>query len=365
MSVAEMAQGAARPLRIVVVVPVCDDWQCARSLAEDLDRELSALPAVEARLLLVDDGSRERPEAWPDFAPRALSCVQVLALRRNLGHQRAIAVGLCHTEVEQECDAVLVMDADGEDRPVDVRRLIDEFRQTSNSVVFAERRKRLESRTFRLSYLLYRVAHRTLTGVSVRVGNFSIVPLAALGRLVVMAELWNHYAGAVFRSRVPYRAVPIDRGTRYFGKSKMGGFVPLVLHGIAGIATFYDIVATRLLLLSLLGLVACGTLLAVVVALRFGTDLAIPGWATYSAGLLLVLSAQAGSVAFSLVLSLVATRLGATFVPARDYRAFVNGVSVLSRAPALGAPAAEREPARASQHVPLSRDSTRSIRGVG
>ena len=46
----------------------------------------------------------------------------VLRLRRNVGHQRAIALGLTYLQVEAGCEAVIVMDADGEDRPADVPR---------------------------------------------------------------------------------------------------------------------------------------------------------------------------------------------------------------------------------------------------
>ena len=90
------------------------------------------------------------------------------------------------------------MDGDGEDRPRDVARLIEEFRhQGQRTIIFAERAKRLEKIAFRFSYWLYRTAHWVLTGVRVRVGNFSIVPWQAVERLVVVSEIWNHYAAAI------------------------------------------------------------------------------------------------------------------------------------------------------------------------
>jgi cellulose synthase/poly-beta-1,6-N-acetylglucosamine synthase-like glycosyltransferase len=58
-------------------------------------------------------------------------------------------MGLCMIKNEIQCDAVLVMDADGVDRPQDVIRLLNCFRENSESIVFAGRRKRFESITFR------------------------------------------------------------------------------------------------------------------------------------------------------------------------------------------------------------------------
>jgi hypothetical protein len=325
----------------VIVMPVYEDFAAARLVCEALDRALEPRPEVEARVLLLDDGSPTGIRDWSPFSPRALRRIDVVRLRRNLGHQRAIAVGLCHLDAGGRFDAVLVMDSDGEDRPDHVPLLLAELARTPQAMIFAERRKRMEGGVFRLGYLAYRVLHRVLTGIPVRVGNFSLLPAAAVTRLVSMAELWNHYAGAAARSRFPLQRLPLDRGSRVLGQSKMGGVVPLVTHGIAGIATFHDVVATRLLIASSGAAVALAAAMLTVLVIRFETSLAIPGWATYTTGLLLLLSIQVASIAFSLVLSLVSTRFGATFVPCRDYAVFVErveGLTAIEGPPTAAAP---------------------------
>ena len=314
--------------RLVIVMPVFRDWDVARLLCQQLDQEFAQLDDVEVGILLVDDGSPEPLHGWSSFAPQRISRIDVLLLQRNLGHQRAIAMGLCMIKNEIQCDAVLVMDADGEDRPQDVIRLLNCFRENSESIVFAGRQKRFESITFRTGYRGYRMLHRLLTGMSVREGNFSIMPPSALARLVTMSELWNHYAGAVFKSKLRHTRLSTDRGRRLGGKSHMD-IVSLVVHGLAGIATFYEVVATRILMAS----VSCVLLLLMVLGVVFGiklyTNLAIPGWATFTSGLLLVLLIQIASTSFSLVFLLINTRLNMTFVPARDYRIFAEGVETL------------------------------------
>lgn len=324
----EMASPRA-VLRLTVVMPVFDDFAAASAVCRALDDALSRDDHVEARVLLLDDGSPSGLDGWSSFTPRCLSRIAVLRLRRNLGHQRAIAVGLCQLSDESPGDAVLVMDADGEDRPADVPLLLDELRRTPNTMIFAERRKRLEGTVFQLGYLSYRLLHRVLTGIPVRVGNFSVLPASALPRLVCMSELWNHYAGTALRSRFPQRRLPLDRGSRVHGHSRMGGLISLVTHGIAGIATFHDVVATRILVASLgvIALITAG--IALVLGIRLGTNLAIPGWATYTLGTLLMLSIQVATFAFGLVLSLISTRSSATFIPCRDYRVFVDRIETL------------------------------------
>jgi polyisoprenyl-phosphate glycosyltransferase len=320
---------AEKALRLVILMPVFEDFEAACLVCKALDHELARTPHVTAQVLLVDDGSPSGVVGWSTFDLERLTRIDVLRLRRNVGHQRAIAIGLCHVADSVACDAVLVMDADGEDRPKDVPRLLEEYARHPQSMIFAERRKRLEGGVFRIGYFLYRGLHRVLTGIPVRVGNFSVLPASALPRLVCMSELWNHYAGAALRSQFPQLRLPLDRGSRVLGSSKMGGVIPLVMHGIAGIATFHDVVATRILVASVGLMLLLAAALGLVFLVRFGTTLAVPGWATYTAGLLLVLSIQISTLAFGLVLSLISARPGATFIPCRDYAVFTGSVEML------------------------------------
>jgi polyisoprenyl-phosphate glycosyltransferase len=314
--------------RLVIVMPVFRDWDVARILCQQIDQEIGELHDVDVGILLVDDGSPVPMHGWSPFEPEFINRVDVLLLQRNLGHQRAIAMGLCMVKNEIECDAVLVMDADGEDRPQDVVRLLNYFRENPECIVFAGRQRRFESIMFRTGYKSYRLLHRLLTGMSVREGNFSIMPHSALDRLITMSELWNHYAGAVFKSKLKHLRLSTDRGRRLGGKSHMD-IVSLVVHGLAGISTFYETVATRILMASVSCVLLLSLVLGVVFGIRMYTNLAIPGWATYTSGLLLVLLIQIASTSFSLVFLLINTRLNMTFVPARDYRIFAEGVETL------------------------------------
>jgi glycosyltransferase involved in cell wall biosynthesis len=311
------------PFSLVILMPVYRDWESASLLCRKLDEQFAQLGTVTAKVLLVDDGSPDGMAGWEPFAPRHLQSVEALQLRRNVGHQRAIAVGLCYLQDHFPCDSVVIMDADGEDRPEDVTRLVRQALERPGRILFAQRRRRMEGRVFRAGYSTYRLLHHVLTGVPVRVGNFSVLPYSALRRLTCMPELWNHYAGAVFTSRLGFDALPIDRGTRYRGQSHMN-MVALVSHGLSGIASFQEAVGTRVLLATAAGSALLIAALIAVVAVRFLTGLAVPGWATYTAGFLLILLLQLVGLSFSLVFMLVTNRVNSTFLPARDYPFFVD-----------------------------------------
>jgi glycosyltransferase involved in cell wall biosynthesis len=311
---------------LVVLIPVYNDWSACSKLLAELNAVFTE-QGLAAVVLLVDDGSTvPTEEIFRDWQFSAFIQVGVLKLKRNVGHQRAISLGLAHVEANVPCEAVVVMDGDGEDSPRDIPKLLAQCRTDGNEkIVFAERARRSERFVFRLFYVLYRVLHRILTGQAVRVGNFSVIPYLRLRSLVVVPELWSHYAAAVFTSKLPYSSVPTVRAKRLDGKSSMN-FVELVTHGLTAISVFSEVVGVRLLLassllaaLSLIGIVA-------VVAVRLMSDLAIPGWATFSAGILLMILVQTilSAIIFSFVI--LRGRNGAEFLPARDFRFFVDDV---------------------------------------
>jgi hypothetical protein len=228
-----------------------------------------------------------------------------------------------HIQKTISSDAVVVMDADGEDTPEGLGQLLDAFLGNDPATaIFAERARRLESLLFRLFYLFYKALHWALTGVTVRVGNFSVLPSRYLDALSVMPELWNHYAAAVFRSRLPLITIPIPRGRRIVGKSKMN-FVALVTHGLSAIAVFGDVVGTRLLTASLAAALLAGCGIAAVIAIRLFTDWAIPGWATYSTGLLTIILVQFITIAASFTFTVLSNRTNFSFLPIRDYAPFI------------------------------------------
>ena len=315
----------------VVLIPIYEDWVSARALIELLEGVFAGM-GTSARVLLIDDGSQTAPGDWGTLPLAAIRRVDTLRMRRNLGHQRAICIGLCHVQASPDyanCRGLVIMDGDGEDQPADVPRLISRFLDLgAGSVVFAERRRRSEGVVFTVMYHLYRLAHRAVTGIAVRVGNFSVVPMHLARRLAVVSEMWNHYAAAVLHARLPIDMVPTVRGTRLHGRSRMN-FISLVGHGLSAMSVFSDRIGVRSLVVTMVMMFVLLLAFVATLAVRLLTTIAIPGWASIVLGLIGVLLLQ------GLLLSAVFTfliqlgRAGSSFLPARDYAWFIEGETPL------------------------------------
>lgn len=317
---------------LVLLIPVYNDWEALQLLLPAIDRALADVPG-RARVVLIDDGSTMAlPATFLAEGLKHIAQVDRLVLRRNLGHQRALAIGLCHVWEHCPCDAVLIMDGDGEDAPSDITRLMEQYRREGGAkVVFAERARRSESLRFRICYQMYRAAHLLLTGIHVKVGNFSLVPRALLSQLVVVSELWNHYAAAVFKARLAHVGVPTRRATRLQGKSRMN-FVALVVHGLSAVSVFSDLAGVRLLICSGVVMLGAVALLALTLGVRLLTGAAVGMWTAISGGILLVLLLQIGAFALLACFITLGARNHAAFIPQRDYRFFVDGVNTLYEA---------------------------------
>ena len=307
----------------VILIPIFNDWPAAVLLLKKIDTRM-AEHHRRVSVLFVDDGSTENAEnCFSNLAFESIKSVDVLVLKRNLGHQRAIAAGLAYSAENMPCKTLVIMDGDGEDDPSDIPTFLKHLEKDRKSlIVFAERTRRTEGTFFRFCYLSYRILHFVLTGVRVRVGNFSAVRGSAVKKLVILSELWNHYSAAVFVSKLPFATVPACRARRLDGNSKMN-FQDLVIHGLRALSVFAETITVRFLVfsgsaLALLGLFIIALALKGIFAESASTSVCT------TAGMLIVALLQGFAVTTVIAFLLISGRSYSHFIPCRDYGNFVD-----------------------------------------
>lgn len=311
--------------RINIVIPLFNDWEALSLLLERIRQVVDAPLRSRLAFLIVDDCSATDYAQLPTGVGESLS---ILRLYRNVGHQKAIALGLAYLADQPRQYPTIVMDSDGEDQPEDIRKLVQTSAEQPGRIVFAHRAKRHESLMFRTFYAIYKSIFRMLTGKVITFGNFSLIPPTLLRKLAHVSEIWNNYPGGVIRSRLPYTAVPIERGIRLAGQSKMN-FVSLILHGLSAVSVLMDTTAVRIALFCVLTAAVSMVGIGVVVYLRLFTATAVPGWASYLVFSFFIVILQAFLISLLLVFIVLIYRTQQSFLPAKQYKDFVERVEEL------------------------------------
>ena len=277
--------------QLIIVLPVYEDRESLKQLL----RDIASLQMPFIKLLIVDDGSVRTPPHRIDLIDAGFAG-EVIRLRCNVGHQMAIAMGLNHINRKFSGCPVLVMDADGEDRPDTIPKLIRCYEEGDADIVVATRGNRFGSLMFRLCCRLYTVLFRLLTGRAIQFGNFALLSSTAVRRLAEMPELPIHFAASVLSSRLRLAFVSVDRGHRYAGASKMD-LMSLSAHGMRSMLIFSNVIFFRGGLSISFSLIAC--LVAILLAPNMTpASMASLGWSLLTWGLLIITFLQATALAF-------------------------------------------------------------------
>ena len=304
---------------LVVVTPVYEDVEASSRLF----RELVAQFQDKVYLVAVDDGSVKEPVTVAQLEQAGISGV-VLKLRRNVGHQRAIAIGLGfvaeHASAQQ---SIVVMDSDGEDLPNTIPDLLAELGNANIDVAVAHRKSRVETWRFKTFYAIYKRVFKLMTGRVIKFGNFMAMKPSAANRLVSMQELSIHVAGAVLASKLRIKGCELHRGPRYAGRSKMN-FVGLVLHGFKGLMVFAEDVLVRVGIACALvaTLSVSGAVMAVLLKIA---GYSTPGWFSVALGILVLMLLQTGALALMTLMLTGVVRSG-TVTTTLAYKEFIDQV---------------------------------------
>ena len=236
-------------IKIKILIPVYNDWRSVFKLLENINVIVSTLEG-DFSVIIVNDASTEaKPKLSTDF--EKLKSIKVINMKKNRGHARCNAAGLKYINEKEDFDYVIPMDGDGEDRPEELSLLIEKIKEYPDTVVTANRVKRSEGFIFKFCYLFHKYLTLVLTGQKIKYGNYTCLPKSIVSELVNEPATWSSFSGSLAKIAKERKSIPSERGTRYFGPSKMS-FLNLLKHSLSIIAVF----RTTLLIRSILFLIA-------------------------------------------------------------------------------------------------------------
>jgi dolichol-phosphate mannosyltransferase len=235
------------PVQISVVLPVFNEQE---NVAEVYRRTTATLEGLTSdyEILFVNDGSSDGTLPMLEQLAATDPRVRVIDFSRNFGHQVAISAGLYYAGG----DVVALLDADLQDPPEELGRLVDAWRQ-GYDVVYAVRRNRKEGVVKRAAYFLFYRLWKTMAAIPVPLdsGDFCLLDRRVVDVFNALPERARFLRG--LRSWIGFSSIGLeyDRPLRSAGEPKYGlfrlfrlafdGFVsfsrlPLQLMSVIGVA---------------------------------------------------------------------------------------------------------------------------------
>jgi polyisoprenyl-phosphate glycosyltransferase len=221
--------------KIIFLMPVYNDWESLNKLLSDINLIIQSIKNYEFKCVVVNDfSSTQQPTVTK---PKNFDSLKIINMKKNQGHARCNALGLRYINLNEIYDYVIVMDSDGEDRPVEINDLINKITREPDISVVAKRVKRSEGFIFQTLYKIHKSITLIFTGKKINFGNYSCLTKKDVEILSNDASLWNSFSGSLKKNLTKLNEVDSIRGYRYFGPSKMSLF-NLIIHSFSIIAVF-------------------------------------------------------------------------------------------------------------------------------
>ncbi len=221
--------------KVVILIPVFNDWESLNKLLFEINENVKDIKGIFVECFVVNDASTI---VQPKISkPKNIKSIKILNMIKNKGQARCNAFGIKYLNDNEKFDYLILMDGDGEDRPIELKSLINLTIQNPNHSIVAKRIKRSEGPYFSFLYFMHKLITFLFTGKKINFGNYSCLTNNDANILVSKASLWSSYSGTVKKYLKELKEINSIRGKRYFGPSKMSLF-KLLIHSFSIIAVF-------------------------------------------------------------------------------------------------------------------------------
>ena len=236
-------------MKLKILIAVYNDWSSLDILLAEISNNLKATKWSNYEVYIVNDASTL------EVPSEIKKKVRIINLFNNIGSQGALSIGVKYIQdKDKDITHLLIMDSDGEDKPHDIIRLLDECNKNENNIVFAKRKKRKENFIFRIMHFIYKKVFKILIGKELDFGNFSCMTKNNLNKIVNINNLQTHYAASILRSKIPFSKIDCEKGFRIEGSSKLS-FWKHFAHALMSLSVFVDLIAIKFFFISFLGII--------------------------------------------------------------------------------------------------------------
>jgi len=208
-------------MKFFLLIPVYNDWNSLKILLLKIYK--SFYNAKIFNVVILNDNSKKSFNIKKKVINKFNSFI-ILNIKKNIGSQRAIAVGLNFISKKHKYFKILIMDADGEDNPLLINKIIKKSNEYPNDAIVVFRTKRKENFLIKLFYELHILICFILSGQIVRFGNFSLINHIHVKNLITDSSLWFAYSSSVKKKVKNFKKIFAEKNKRYVDKSNLSYF---------------------------------------------------------------------------------------------------------------------------------------------
>ena len=236
--------------KIIILMPVYNDWESLSKVLLEINEIVKEIKNFEFNCIIINDCSTIKKINITK--PNYIKSIKIINMKENRGHARCNAFGVRYINSNEKFDYVIIMDSDGEDRPVEIKEFIKKLNTDPENSIVAKRVKRSEGPIFQFLYQIHKLITIIFTGKKINFGNYSCLTKKDLMLISDKQSLWSTFSGTIKKHLKNFNEIDSRRGLRYFGPSKMSIF-NLSIHSLSIIAAFkYDVLFRSFLLLLIL-----------------------------------------------------------------------------------------------------------------
>ena len=234
--------------KIYIVLPTYNDWKSLEKVLEILNLRLKNLKK-DIYILIINDCYKEKFKKTKNF--KNFKKIIVLNLKKNLGSQKAIYVGLKYLQkkiTDYNNVIISILDSDGEDDPKALKKLIQITERKKDFFIFASRKGRTENRFLKILNNARLYITLILTGKFINFGNFSSFPSSLLKRITLNDDIFLAFSSGVAKNYSKLFLYNVKKNKRFYDTSKVN-IKFLIIHSIKIISVFYKVVFLRTFLI--------------------------------------------------------------------------------------------------------------------
>ena len=224
-----------------------NDWKSLNKLLNQLNKVFKNYNNLRTEVLIVNDRSTDKINIKKENFS-SIKKISIITLNKNLGSQKAIAVGLVYLKKRKKDSLVTIMDGDGEDDPFQIDAMLKEAKKSRNFIITSNRKKRKESIIIRVLYRIHLIVTFVFTFKWISFGNFTTFNSKNITKILSTNESWYAYSSCVIKN-CKIKRLYAKRKRRYFDKSKLN-LLALLEHSLRVNAVFFPKVFLNSLLYS-------------------------------------------------------------------------------------------------------------------